>query len=277
MISNTKHIAILGCGWLGLPLAKELIEKGHRISGTTTSADKLAILEAAGISPFLVELTEKEIRGDLETFLNSAQILVIDIPPKLRGLNSESFVKKIQHLIPYIEASSVEKVLFISSTSVYADDTLFSEVDEDTLPHPISESGKQLLVVERLLKANLHFETSILRFGGLIGNGRHPIKQLAGKSQLKNPNAPVNLIHIDDAIGIIVAILKKDKWGTLLNAVAPFHEEKERYYEKMASIYNLSTPIYDSETPSKGKKIGSKSINDILSYTFKVKNLLIKV
>ena len=44
-------ISILGCGWLGFPLAKALLSKGLSVKGSTTSSEKLATLEKAGITP----------------------------------------------------------------------------------------------------------------------------------------------------------------------------------------------------------------------------------
>ena len=64
----TKNIGILGCGWLGLPLAKKLIEKGYSVNGTTTSSNKLKVLQNAGINPFTVRLSETGIEGDIEGF-----------------------------------------------------------------------------------------------------------------------------------------------------------------------------------------------------------------
>lgn len=49
-------ISILGCGWLGFPLAKALLLKGFSVKGSTTSSEKLATLEKAGITPFLITL-----------------------------------------------------------------------------------------------------------------------------------------------------------------------------------------------------------------------------
>ena len=49
-------ISILGCGWLGLPLAKALIGNGFSVNGSTTSIDKIGLLENAGITPFLIEI-----------------------------------------------------------------------------------------------------------------------------------------------------------------------------------------------------------------------------
>jgi UDP-N-acetyl-D-mannosaminuronate dehydrogenase len=85
-------ISILGCGWLGLPLAKALIENGFSVKGSTTSTDKLALLENAGITPFLIEIGENEINGNVVEFLEESRILIINIPPKLRGNSSENII-----------------------------------------------------------------------------------------------------------------------------------------------------------------------------------------
>ena len=55
------QISILGCGWLGFPLAKRFIEEGYSVNGSTTSESKLSVLENAGINPFLVVLESESI------------------------------------------------------------------------------------------------------------------------------------------------------------------------------------------------------------------------
>ncbi|MDD5150955.1 MAG: SDR family NAD(P)-dependent oxidoreductase, partial [Flavobacterium sp.] len=220
------QISILGCGWLGLPLAKALLQNVFSVNGSTTSNEKLSILENSGIQPYLIALESQSISGNIEGFLENSKILIVDIPPKLRGNSNDDFVGKINTLIPFIEKSSIENVFFISSTSVYGDDN--SIVNEETEPHPETESGKQLLLAEQLLQSNSNFKTTILRFGGLIGEDRHPIKFLAGRENLENPKAPINLIHQKDCIGIILEILRqtqndKSVWNESFNAVAPFH------------------------------------------------------
>ncbi|MES2804752.1 MAG: SDR family NAD(P)-dependent oxidoreductase, partial [Bacteroidota bacterium] len=115
-------ISILGCGWLGFPLAKALLKRDYLVNGSTTSTEKLAVLENAGIEPFLIALSENKTSGNVTGFLEDSKILIIDVPPKLRGSEAESFVSKIRNVIPFIEKSSIENVLFISSTSVYNDD-----------------------------------------------------------------------------------------------------------------------------------------------------------
>jgi nucleoside-diphosphate-sugar epimerase len=225
-----NQISILGCGWLGFPLAKSLIENGFSINGSTTSANKISLFTNAKINAYLLEISEDMIIGDISSFLENSEILIIDIPPKLRGKSGENFVLKIEMLIPFIENSTVKKVLFISSTSVYPDcNSIFSE---ETIPQPENENGKQLLEAERLLQKNIHFKSTIVRFGGLIGADRHPIFFLAGKQNVENPDAPINLIHLSDCIGIIYQIIKMDCFGETFNAVTPFHPSRKEYYSQ---------------------------------------------
>ncbi|WDF63377.1 SDR family oxidoreductase [Flavobacterium sp. KACC 22763] len=267
-------ISILGCGWLGLPLAKNLTAKGHSVNGSTTSENKLSILKDAGINPFLVTIESENVSENITAFLAESEILIIDIPPKLRTVDSSSekkiFVEKIENLIPFIEKSTVKKVLFVSSTSVYGDDN--GLVTEETIPNPDTESGKQLVLAENLLLENQNFESTILRFGGLIGEDRHPVKFLAGKENLENPDAPINLIHQKDCTGIIEAIINQSKWNETFNAVAPYHPTREKYYTSKAVEMDLVLPKFSSEKSNIQKVISSEKIENHLNYKFALEN-----
>ena len=275
-----NEISILGCGWLGLPLAKKLIENGFSIKGSTTSEEKLTVLEENKIQPYLIALDEDKIIGNTTDFLTESEILIIDIPPKLRGAQSENFVSKIKNLIIEIEKSAIKKVLFISSTSVYGDLPIFStalEVTEESALNPDSEGGKQLLEVEQLLQSNPNFKTTVVRFGGLIGKDRHPIQFLAGRENIENPEAPINFIHQEDCIGIIEKLINKGlrqaqsdnwDWNETFNAVAPEHPTRADYYHKKALEMNLKVPTFVKDSKSKGKIISSQKLQRILNYTF---------
>ena len=260
------QISILGCGWLGFPLAKTLLENGFSVKGSTTSEEKLLILKQSAIESYAIILKEDGIVGDFNAFLENSEILIIDIPPKLRGEHKENFVSKIRNIIPFIENSSVTKVLFISSTAVYKDENAL--VDEDTFPDPDTESSKQLLESELVL-SQADFETSIIRFGGLIGDGRHPVRFLSGRKNIENPNAPINLIHQEDCIGIIISVVKLHAWNEIFNAVAPFHPTREEYYVKKAVALGLDLPEFNYLNSSVGKTISSEKIQNRLKYTFK--------
>jgi nucleoside-diphosphate-sugar epimerase len=279
MKEEREKIAILGCGWLGLPLAESLLSKGYEVKGSTTSESKLDLLKNAGISPFQIQLEAHQIIGTIEDFLKETDVLVIDIPPGLRRevstSNEMTFVNKVKTLIPFIEKSGIPKVIFVSSTSVYGDVFPIVEITEETKPNPDTESGKQLAITETLLQSNSHFKTTVIRFGGLLGDDRHPIKFLAGRTNVENPDAPVNMIEREDCIGIIEKILKysetseqHDNWGETFNAVAPQHPTRKAYYHKKAEIFNLPLPTFAEDSESKGKIISSEKVETILGYSF---------
>mgnify|MGYP000934933063 CR=1 FL=1 len=73
-----KRVSVLGCGWLGKPLAISLLDDGFSVKGSTTSAEKLIDLQKLHINPFLVDISQDEINTD---FLNS-DILIIAITSK---------------------------------------------------------------------------------------------------------------------------------------------------------------------------------------------------
>ena len=267
-----KQISVIGCGWLGFPLAKSFIEKGYSVKGSTTTEGKVVDLKANQIEGYLVSISCDIIKGEIEDCLSNSDLLILNIPPSLRNhTEPNSYVKRIQLLIPFIEKTKIKNVLFISSTSVYNNNEAFPTITESTLLNPKSESGQQLLKVEQLLQDNPNFNTTILRFSGLFGNGRHPAKVLSGKTNLKNPDAPVNLIHLKDCIAIVHSIVELEIWNDTFNVATEPHPSRIDYYTSVCKSLNVSPPEFDLQTSSKGKLIDASKLVQILDYSFKVK------
>lgn len=256
----------MGCGWLGLPLAISFIEDGHKVHGSTTSQEKIEQLKKERIVPTLISLTEKKIQGNIEKFLQDVDTMIINVPPKLRGGGKENYVKKIQLLHQEIKKASIRNIIFVSSTSVYGD--LDGKVTESTSPKPVTESGKQLLEAEELFKKDADLRTTILRFGGLIGPDRHPIFMLSDRKNLSNGDAPINLIHLNDCIRIIKAILENSWWNEVINGVYPSHPSKQEYYTAQAKKRGLQTPDYKEYNAKKGKIICSKVLINVKKFKF---------
>ncbi len=254
-----RTIGVIGCGWLGFPLSQQLIKEGYAVCGTTTSKDKLKVLEKAGILPFQISLSDTDIAGPITDFLNRCETLIVNVPPKLRGTGPKvSYVRKMHLLLKSIKDSTIKQVIFVSSTSVYSDTQ--GTVTEEISPEPTSESGKQLLESEQLFARQTKFKTTIVRFGGLIGPDRHPVYMLSGKEFLTDGNAPINLIHLNDCIRIMAAIIKEDQWGEIVNAVHPDHPKKRKYYTKKAKSKGLIIPTYATSEQKIYKKINSCKI-----------------
>ena len=270
-IFATMTISILGCGWYGFALAKALLADGITVKGSTTSRDKLAILADEGITPFLIDLSNE---SPLNAAFFEADILVIAIPPKARSGAGSEYVPKLQRVIEAIGKSSLEKVILISSTGVYAD--LNAQVDEQTPPQPNTVAGQVLFEAEELFRRQTGFQTTIIRFGGLIGPGRDPGRFFAGKKDIPNGLAPINLIHLDDCIGISKAIIAQDVFGTTINAVAPHHPEKAEFYAMAAAKSGLELPVFLPEL-KEWKIVDSMVAGQELNYEYQVNNWLVGV
>lgn len=257
-------VSILGCGWLGLPLGKNLRNRRFSVKGSVTTPEKFGLLRTSGIVPYRIVLNDSEVEIDDPTFFET-DVLIISIPPRRIDGIEGIFPAQIAQLIPVILKAGIKKVIFISSTSVYPEN-LQTASEDDTLS-PDKASGKALVAAENLLKNLTDFETTIIRFGGLIGADRNPARFLL-KSYRPVANVPVNLIHQDDCIGIISAILEQDLWGETLNACCPEHPLKKDFYGKAAQISGLPLPRISNE-PEAYKVIDSSKLQRLLKYEFK--------
>lgn len=260
-----QQISILGCGWLGFPLAISLQRKGFSIKGSTTTIEKVDVLEKATIKGYCVSLDGQRVAGEITSFLKGSQTLILNIPPGMRSQPWVSFRKKTETLLPFIKEAGIKNVLFVSSTSVFGD--FQGAVDEESIPDPQSISGMELLQTEQLLRSQKGFKTTVLRFGGLIGDNRHPVNYLAGRQQLSGGDAPVNLIHLEDCIGLIQMIIKKNFWNQIVHGVFPEHPLKKVYYIEKAKAMRLKPLRFLEEDPKNYKRVFSK-IGTSLGYTY---------
>ncbi|RZK57043.1 MAG: SDR family NAD(P)-dependent oxidoreductase, partial [Pedobacter sp.] len=184
-----KTIAILGCGWYGLPMANELIQKGYKIKGSTTTEAKLNILEQAGITPFLIDFKDDSLSKSKDFF--ECDVLLIAIPPKAKETEGLNYAEKIKQIAEIASENNVKQIILISSTGIYPDNNFI--VDETIVPIPNTVAGKALQEGEQILASNNTFKTTIIRFAGLIGPERNLAKHFAGKADIANGLAPINL------------------------------------------------------------------------------------
>ncbi len=250
-----NRVSILGCGWLGKPLAISLLDDGFFVKGSTTSEDKLELLEINNIEPYIVNISEFE---EFDTFLNS-DILIIAITSK--------DIDGFENLISQIENSSIQKVLFISSTSVYGRINKVMTEEDDVLETPLTE-------IENLFRENTFFETTIIRFAGLFGDERQPFNWFKNGRKIPQPKGFVNMIHKDDCINIIHEIIDQNVWNQTFNACSNHHPTRREFYTIAKVSNGFGIPEFENNAVYKWKIINSKKVQEVLDYTFVHDNLL---
>lgn len=237
-------ISLLGCGWLGFPLAINLLSEGYRIKASTTTEGKLDVMSKAGIDPYLVHFSSSSPTAQFKPLLE-AHTLIISIPP---GRNNpegfESYRQMVRALCKEVPGTGIAHIILVSSTSVYPE--VNDMVDEFTAIDPDTESGKLMEQTEALI-SNLPVNVIIVRLAGLIGPQRMPGRFFAGKNNIPNGLAAVNLIHRNDAIRLILLLIKNDHASGIYNGCAPSHPSRTEFYTLAAQKENLAAPHFINE------------------------------
>ncbi|MCY4171516.1 MAG: SDR family oxidoreductase [Bacteroidetes bacterium] len=265
MTSTT--ISILGCGYVGHPLAKLLVNQGWRVRGATTQKQKLSTLLADGIEPYLLKLTPSLIGHGKRDFFDS-DVMVINFPPGRKRPNVIEFLgDAMDSLLGYLSQGDVKKVIFISSTSVYASGHVQESDAGNQIPG--SASGVALLKAENTLLEASAFETTILRFAGLYGYERSPGKFWSGRV-LCDPHNAVNMLHRDDAVGVVLEIIYQNYFEEVFNVCAEQHPSRAEFYLKAALNQGIPPPlIQESEPKNKNKIVLTDKLRTLVGYRFK--------
>jgi nucleoside-diphosphate-sugar epimerase len=249
-------ISILGCGWLGLPLALDLQSKGYRVKASTTTESKLPQISGLGIDAYLVNI---ELTESLSGAFFDSDILIINITSKNVGA--------YQGLIDQLQLKDISHLIFISSTSVY-----------DNNLHPVTEetptNGSPLSQIEKLLLDNGHLKTTIVRFGGLFGYDRQPGRFFRNGRTIEEPDAVVNYIHRDDCIQLIEKIIAKQLWGEVFNGVTDTHPTKREFYTYMAHQVGADKPVFGNQISNATKWVSNQKVKKMLGLQFFHSDLL---
>lgn len=266
-----RTISILGCGWLGLPLGRHLVERGYRVKGSTTTADKLETIRQAGIEPYHIELGP-DLRGnDVEAFFD-ADLLFLNVPPPRRRDDLRTYhLRQVEAVCDAMTDAAIDWVIFASSTGVYPRvDRVVTEddapSDPDAVDGPLRASGAVLIEAEQQLQDAADFDATVIRFAGLYGGDRHPGRFLAGRTRVSGGDAPVNLIHREDCIGIVTAVIEQEARNDVFNACSDRHPTRRRLYTAAAKEMGLKPPTF--EPGGENKIVSNEKVKRVLGYTF---------
>jgi nucleoside-diphosphate-sugar epimerase len=251
-LKNTG-ISILGTGWLGQPLAQTLKKTGASLKLATRSAETLAQLSAINDRNVQIDLDFLNNQDKIMQFLD-ADILIINITYK----NLQNY----QRFVELIEQSNIKKVVFVSSTSVYKNTQ--SVVTES---REFEDENSVVLQIENLFRNTTHFQTTFVRMAGLVDSRRHPARFFKSGKIVPQSAAPINLIHLDDCIGVITAIIEQNAWGETFNACSTTHPTKLEFYSYVRSLVNEQPPTFSDEATLRYKIVSNDKIRQQLAYT----------
>ncbi|CNC18855.1 NAD(P)-dependent oxidoreductase [Yersinia pseudotuberculosis] len=241
-----KKVAIIGLGWLGMPLAQSLSRRGIDVVGSKTTPDGVDAARMSGINCYPLVLTPELIcePGDLAQLMD-VDALVITLPASRTTAGGDHYFQAVQLVVDSALAFGVPRIIFTSSTSVYGETR--GRIKESSPLQPVTVAGKTLMALEQWLHQLPHTSVDILRLAGLVGTDRHPGRFLAGKTGVKGGSQGVNLVHQEDVIAAIELLLNRPKGGHLYNLCAPIHPRKRDFYPACARALQLTPPEFAVE------------------------------
>lgn len=274
--ANNFSVGIIGCGWLGKALALTLLTKDKPVLATSSTLNNVEKLNKQGINAQQLTLpTDNEQLLQHDVF--SQQSLVIAITPKFKQGRTD-YADNIAQLVNAAQQKGiVQRIILLSSSAVYQG--LSGNVDEDS-SLDLSNSKAQILSTGEQTVLNFSNQGCVIRLAGLVGPERHPGKFLLPNSgrankALTNATAPVNLIHQQDAVGLIEYLLKHKSVQGIFNGVSDTHVNKQQYYQAAAKALSLQAPVFSQSTHNEvTKTVSGEKVKQTLSYKFIYPDLL---
>lgn len=263
--SAPQTITIFGAGWLGLPLGQALAAAGHRVRATTTTPDKLPALAAAGLEPGLLRLEGETPAPEISAALADSAVLVVSFPPGLRSAAGPApYLARLAAIAGALPGSQVRHVLLLSSTGVYPDQPHLPTVTEVA-----ADPNNPLVQGEELLRRVPGVTTTVVRLAGLMGPGRHPGRFFGPGRTVPQPEAPVNMLHLTDAVGGLAALIAQGVWGPTLNLCAAKHPSRRVFYTAAAEALGPPLPTFLATDEVLGKYVSSTVFRQQVAYSLR--------
>lgn len=209
-MTTPRRVAILGCGYIGIELGRQLTEAGHEVVGVRRSESGCEAIENAGFEAYQADLTESE---DVDE-LPAADWLVFAASSGGRDAEAarQIYVEALEGVIDSYGSreSRPDRLVYTSSTGVYGDHD-GEWVDEQTPLEPTTDKTRVLVEAERIARersAEYGIDGTVARFSGLYGPDRYRLERY-----IEGPvtEGYLNMVHREDAAGAVASLLTADR------------------------------------------------------------------
>lgn len=247
------RVVVLGCGYVGIELGRQLVDRGNDVVGVRRSEAGLSAIEHAGFDAHEADLTESESVAGLP----DADALVFAASSGGRGAAAARsvYVQGLQHVLGEYahREDSPSRLVYTSSTGVFGDHG-GDWVDESTPIEPTTPKTRVLAAAEAITLAadRLYgIDGTVARFAGLYGPDRYRLSRYV--------DGPVtagylNMIHRDDAAGAVRFLLETDRAsGEIVHVADDEPAAKRTFADWLAS---------ECDEPSPAKRTTAERIAD---------------
>jgi nucleoside-diphosphate-sugar epimerase len=258
---------IIGCGYVGLPLGREMVCQGHEVYGMRRSGGN--DLQPAGIHSVIGDITRPE---SLTTLRSGFDWVINTVSSSKGGVDDYRavYLEGNRNVLAALSTSPPLKYVFTSSTSVYGQDD-GSIVTEESATEPASPTSRILVEAENLLEqahAESSFPSIIVRPSGIYGPGRGYLfrQYLKGEAQIVGKgDRSINMVHVDDMVGGIIAVLQHGQSGEIYNLSDDEPVRQVRFFEWLSQQLGRPMPpfVNKADAPKRKRGLTNKRVSNV--------------
>lgn len=243
---------IIGCGYLGERVAQKWLSDGCETWALTRTQEHASRLADSGLNSLVGDVLDF---GSIQRLPQVETILyAIGFDRGSKPSKRTVFVEGLRNVLEEVR-QKCRRLVYISSTSVYGQDN-GEFVNEFSAVSPSEENGRicrdaEVVVWEHFRRADQEVRTGeavVLRLAGIYGPGR----LLAREQQLRsgellegNPDAWLNLIHVEDAVQAVLGAEKLGQSGADYLICDDRPIRRREYYAALAAQLKLAPPEFE--------------------------------
>lgn len=246
-------ISIIGCGYVGSAIARLWQEKGHTVTVTTTTPDKVSNLSAIADR---VVVTKGDDLGTLQEVLADRDVVLLCVGAKKRdrATYEQAYLQTAKNVVLAAQEISSIKQIIYTGTHAILGDRQGEWTNEECPVAPASENSEILAQTESVLlsaqKANLNI--CILRLAGIYGENRELIKIFRSWSGTTRPGTGknyANWIHLDDIVNALEFARDKQLTG-IYHLSSDETLTRKEFFDRLFRTHNLPGVDWDNSTPT---------------------------
>jgi nucleoside-diphosphate-sugar epimerase len=287
-----KALVVGSTGALGVPVVRQLIERGHDVSGLTRSPEKARLLEDLGARAVLGDVLDAQRMKEVAVEVRPEGVVqLLNALPKrgpirigeLEGTN-ELRIKGTENVLAGAASAGARR--FIAESMIFgygyrAGDRIVTEDD----PFGVSTSIDD---VDRALNALVSLETQVLdaslegvvlRLGLFYGPGVGSTEFMAHLLRRRMMVLPgggrgvASWIHVEDAASAVVAVLEDPAPGSVYNVVDDVPASTRDFVAALSAARGLPGA---RSIPKWLARLGGRYATMVVNATLRVSNEKIK-
>lgn len=265
-----SRILIVGCGYVGSAVGKQLASRGANVVGTTTRPDRADEIRGCGIDPVVLDVNDADSVCDAAS---GCEAIYLCVGAGRTRPYEEIYLPAARSVVAALSAERVRRVIYTSSTGVYGQDD-GSWVNEDSETNPGTDNGKVLVEAERILLdhgseaiACGRTTVSVVRLGGIYGPGRE-LTNFVGRAagtMRSDGDGYVNLVHLEDICSVMVGLLEIDHHG-ILNMTDDAPVTRREFYDTILAKHEKPGVDWTcGDAQGLGKRVSNQRVKALLN------------